>query len=134
MIFNFSLLESEVTLGQGATASETNSSRPLQGAYEFVFNIGMVWNIEPLDMTVAIFANRFGERVTTAGTFGVDDEIEQSRWSLDAAIVKKLTESSKVKLSFENILDAPFVFEQGPFTTREYSKGWSIGLSYSHDL
>jgi len=133
-IGNISLLESEVTLKRVSTTIETNDSRPLQGAPDFVLNLGVIWRIEPWDLTLSVLANRFGDRVTTAGAFGVPDEVEESRWSLDAAIVKRLGENAKIKLSFENILDEPYVFTQGSFTTREYRKGWAIGLSYSYSF
>ena len=130
-IGNFSLIESDVSLAPGAASIETNSSRPLQGAPDFIMNLGLIWNIKPWDLTLSVLSNYVGKRLRTAGTFGVPDEIEQPRWSLDASIVKRIGEHHKLKLSFDNILDEPFVIEQSTFTTREYTRGWSIGLSYS---
>ncbi len=130
LLFNYALIDSEVKLTSEQDAILTNGSRELQGQPEFTLNTGLLYDSTDLGLTVAVLANTFGERISAVGAFGLPDEKEESRWSLDVSIAKKFGRST-VKLTAQNILDDKFSFKQGSITTREFRRGFSIGLSYS---
>ncbi len=130
-IANFAWIESEVEINEGGLGNQTNNNRPLEGQPDYVLNIGMLYDNRDLGLTVALFANTFGESISQVGAFGLPDEKEQPRWSLDLSISKKFGPAS-LKLSAQNLLDDEFTYEQGGANTIEYKKGISVGLSYSY--
>lgn len=132
LIANFALIESEVSISEDedSLGNQTNNKRPLEGQPEYVLNVGMLYDNRDLGLTVALFASTFGESISGVGAFGLPDEKEQPRWSLDFNISKTVGRGS-IKLSAENLLDDAYTFEQGEFTTVEYRKGIFVGLSYS---
>lgn len=135
-VLNFAWIESEVTIGDIDTAVQTNNERPLQGQPQYIFNVGLVYESSALDgflegFSLGVYTNTFGERISAAGANGLEDEVEQPRWSLDVVVAKRFGPSS-VRLTARNILDDEYRFTQGDVTTREYRLGWSVGLSYSY--
>jgi outer membrane receptor protein involved in Fe transport len=130
LVGNLAILETEVTLADDQISVQTNDQRPLQGQPEYILNLGLFYEIKEAGLSVAALANTFGERISAVGAFGVPDEEEQSRWTVDLSISKRVGKGS-LKLSVENLLDEKFEFKQGDITTREFKKGFSVGLSYS---
>ena len=131
LLFNYTLMDSEVTIKGDQEDILTNSSRKLEGQPDFLLNVGLLYDNDPLGLTVAVLANTFGERISAVGAFGLPDEEEQQRWSLDISVTKRITENAILKLSGENLLDDKIEFKQGDITTNSFRKGWAIGLSYS---
>jgi hypothetical protein len=82
-------------------------------------------------VSAGIFANTFGERITSVGAFGVPDEIEQPRWALDLTVSKSFG-NGQIKVTAQNILDEEYEFRQGDIIDRQYRLGFSIGVSYSY--
>lgn len=126
---NFAWIESEVTVDD---LNVTNQSRPLQGQPEWTANLGLFY--DDGDWNAGILANAFGERISAVGTSGLPDEYEQTRWVLDVTVSKEFENGSKLRLSFENLLNSEFLFEVGGETSRKFTTGVAIGLSYSIEL
>jgi hypothetical protein len=130
LLLNYAVIESEVRSASNSFFVATNDERPLQGQPDYSFNAGLLYDNPDLGLVVSVLANTFGESVSSVGAFGLPDEEEQSRWSLDLAISKKLGNST-IQLTAQNLLDDEYKFEQGQHVTREYKKGFTVALSYS---
>jgi len=135
LVANFSWMDSEVEVatGSGVSNLQTNQKRPLQGMPEYLLNLGLVYDNKERGLTVSILANTFGERISAVGASGIDDEKEQPRWSLDLSLIKKLGNGS-LKLTAENILNDKYEFKQGDISTREYRRGFAVGLGYTYSF
>lgn len=144
IVANAAWLDSQVDLDPQSALQLTSKSRPLQGQPEYILNLGLEFEGPPGPATgkapewwhglsIGIFANTFGDRITAVGAFGVPDEVEQPRWSLDVGIAKKIGRGV-LKLTGKNLLDDEFEFKQGKITNRAYERGLSIGLSWSYSF
>jgi hypothetical protein len=80
-----------------------------------------------------VLANTFGERISAVGSSGIDDEKEQPRWALDVSIIKRIGNGA-LKITGENLLNDKYEYKQGDITTREYRKGFAIGVGYSYSF
>jgi outer membrane receptor protein involved in Fe transport len=133
VIANFAYMKSEVKISADASAIQTNDKRPLQGQPEYVLNVGFLYDSKESGLTVSLLANRFGERISAVGQSGIDDEKELPRWALDLSINKRLGPST-LKLTVENILNDKYAFKQQGVFTREYRRGFAVGIGYSYSF
>jgi outer membrane receptor protein involved in Fe transport len=134
LLANFAYMTSSIEPGDTDLANlQTNTDRPLQGMPEYTLNLGLLYESKEHGFTVALLANTFGERISAVGASGIDDEKEQPRWSLDLGITKRLGKGT-LKITAENILDSKYEYVQSGITTREYRKGWTIGVGYSYSF
>lgn len=134
---NFTLMESEVRIGEAPLFQQTNEERPLQGQSPYLLNLGLLYEARKLGLSCALFVNTFGKRLSAVGAAGIDDEYEMPRWNLDLTISKTLGKDGKggtLKLTAENLLDATYRYVQDGITTRKYRRGWAIGLGYSYNF
>jgi len=135
---NVSLIDSEVTvLTQGAFIP-TNEKRRLEGQSPYVVNLNLVWQSPAGATEVGAYYNVFGPRIEAAGGSGVPDIEESSRNVIDLTFRQQVTDRLGVRLKAENLLDAPYRWEQSANgitrLQREYTVGrsLSIGLSYGN--
>jgi outer membrane receptor protein involved in Fe transport len=133
LLFNYTWMWSEVRIPADPSNPQTNDKRPLQGMPEFVFNAGLLYDAKTLGLTVGIFANMIGDRITAVGTSGLDDEVEKPRWNLDLSVTKQVGKGT-IKFTVENILNDNYLWKQSGFTTREFRKGLSVGIGYSYSF
>ncbi len=128
---NFAWITSEVEVPPSDPLfSQTNSSRRLQGQPDYTFNTGLFYRNDELGLSMGVLANTFGERISSVGTNGLDDEVERPRWNLELTVSKKIG-GGTLRLSFENLLDDDYKFTQNDITTRKYTTGMAGALSYS---
>jgi hypothetical protein len=132
LIANFAYMQSEVRIKKDPTHLQTNDKRPLQGQPEYVLNVGFLYEL-PSDWTFAVLANTFGDRISAVGATGLDDEKELPRWQLDVSITKRIGKWG-IKMTGENLLDDNYEFKQGDITTREFRRGWAIGLGITYSF
>ena len=137
VVTNFSWMDSEVRVAEGSGAGlgnlQTNKKRSLQGQPDYLFNIGLLYDSKDTGWTVSVLANTFGERISAVGSSGIDDEKEQPRWALDVSIIKRIGNGA-LKITGENLLNDKYEYKQGDITTREYRKGFAIGVGYSYSF
>ncbi|HVR75937.1 MAG TPA: TonB-dependent receptor, partial [Planctomycetota bacterium] len=132
LIANFTWMDSEVETKTDASNLQTNKKRTLQGQPEYLLNLGLLYDDRKDDgWSVSILANTYGERISAVGTSGIDDEKEQPRWNLDVSIIKRFGRGA-LKITAENLLDDKYEFKQGDIATREYKRGFAIGVGYSY--
>jgi hypothetical protein len=135
---NLSLIDSEVTVVTQGAFIPTNEKRRLEGQSPYVVNLNLVWQSSTGATEVGAFYNVFGPRIEAAGGSGVPDIEERPRNVLDVTFRQQVTDRLGVRLKAENLLDAPYRWEQSANgitrIQREYAVGrsLSVGLSYGN--
>jgi hypothetical protein len=119
----------------GVVTVQTNTSRPLQGQAPYIVNAVLDYT-SPSWGSARLLYTTAGERVTSAGSFGLPDIIEQPRNELDAVLVLPLRIFDvpfSMKLAAENLLDDRVLLTQGGEIQRHYTSGIKItlGLTYT---
>lgn len=109
---NLSLVKSRVNVIETGKFKPTNLERALEGQASYSLNLGLQYQSTYGGTQIGAFYNRFGERVTAAGGFGLPDVVEQPRNQLDAVFEQALPRGMRAKVKLSNLLDAAHVFEQ----------------------
>jgi hypothetical protein len=115
---------------------QTSTSRPLQGQAPYIAN-GVLDYTHPEWGTFRLLYNTAGPRVTSAGSFGLPDIIEERRDQLDAVVIVPVRAFGlplTAKLGAENLLDDRILFTQAGHVQREFNKGIKVtlGLTYTY--
>lgn len=129
---NFSWIQSRVHVRETLSFKPTNLKRPLEGQARYVLNLGANWAVGRWE--TGLFFNRFGERLTAAGGFGVPDIMEQPRNQLDASFKLHLPSGLTAKLQAENLLDAQYLFQQSANGVTQVQRAYKVGRSFSLGL
>lgn len=132
---NVTVVHSRVDLGEGGI--QTSSSRPLAGQSPYVVNLALDWNHEATKTRARLLYNVAGQRIAQVGQNGLPDIYEQPRHLVDASVVQAIGEHLDLKLTAENVLNAPVRFtqgEDGQFLVQRYLVGQTFWLSatYTH--
>ena len=130
---NLAFIDSEVTAVVTPLLAQTNLKRPLQGQPEYVANLGIYWEDSELGLESSLQFNTFGERISSVGANGLQDEYEQPRLDLDWVISKKF-EMGKLKFKVTNLLNEDYKFQVNDAVAESYRKGVGCSLSYSVDF
>lgn len=134
MILNLASIDSEIELPEDNPL--TNQSRSLVGQPETVGNFILEWNAPKAGTLLRLLYNHTGEKVDTAGAFGLDDIVEDERGVLDFVWVQGLEgwiPGLKFKLSASNLTDEDVSWSQQGQVWRLYEPGTSVGLSFSFE-
>lgn len=95
-------------------------TRPLQGQSPYVFNAGLTYFDENLDMSFSANINRVGDRIAILGTILEPDIWEKSRTFIDFQIAKSFfNKRLDAKVNFQNILSQDQVFYQNNYFDNE---------------
>lgn len=136
LLTNFTYADSTVTTPRGSLEVQTSTERQLQGQPAFVANAVLDYT-KPDWVTARVLYSTADDVLTNAGSFGLPDIFEQRRDSLDAVLSfplrRALGQPLTLRLSAENLLNAPYVSVQGDELQRRYATGvkFTIGLSYA---
>jgi TonB-dependent receptor len=131
---NVTVMNSEISLADGISAN-TNGSRPMIGQAPYVVNLGL--NFAPRqDATATLLYNVAGRRIWAAGSVPFPDTYEEPRGLLDLSLRFPLPGSMSGRFDARNLLDSPFVLQQGPVERLRYNSGrvFSIGLTWAPSL
>ncbi|MEJ2514307.1 MAG: TonB-dependent receptor [Gammaproteobacteria bacterium] len=134
---NAAWIDSEITLRPEDTTVQTNQTRELQGQSPWVINLQFAWESPYRDETLALILNSFGERIVEVGTFGAPDIKEEPRVQLDLVWRRPIfSDSWRMTVKAENILDDKYEFTQGSQLWRSYKDGWalSLGVAWTPEL
>lgn len=137
---NASYIFSEVDLGNAAQSQD--KKRALQGQSPYIIN-GAIGYEDEKGLGINLIYNRFGNRIFSVGDDAFNTYYEITRDQLDATISKKF-KKFKVKLGFQNIIDAPFklmedsnrdnkIDSKNDNTISSFRRGvlYTLGLSYN---
>ena len=132
---NVTVVHSRVDLDQGGI--QTSKSRALAGQSPYVVNLALDWNHEATKTRARLLHNVQGQRIAQVGVNGLPDVYEQPRHLVDVSVVQAIGEHLDLKLTAENVLNAPVRFtqgEDGEFLVQRYLTGQTFWLSatYTH--
>jgi outer membrane receptor protein involved in Fe transport len=141
LLGNLSVLSSGVDLpkAQRSLQADSNgdgpffSGRMMQGQSPFALNVALDWSLETTKTRARVSYNVAGRRIDAVGLAPIPSIYEQPRHVVDLALGQKLGEHVDLKLSGENLLNAPFVFKQGERETTRYTLGstWWVTATYT---
>jgi len=124
---NVTFIDSEVDIAEADRGVLTNTSRPLQGQSDWLFNAQLGY--EPISgVTATLLYHYFGERITQVGTSGAPDLIEQPFGELNFIYIHELNENWKMTLKASNLLNQASEIRQGPLLATGYELGRDISL------
>lgn len=120
---NLGIIRSIVDVSQNiGTPYQT---RPLQGQSPYLFNGGIVYQDEKLNMTYTLNINRVGPRIYILGSVIEPDIWEKSRTFLDFQVAKMfLDDKLELKLNVQNILAQNLIFYQNNYGNEPVTKGF----------
>jgi hypothetical protein len=130
-------IQSNVIVPRASTLEvQTSSNRPLQGQSPFVVNAALDYT-HPTWGSARLLYNTEGPSISSAGSDGLPDVTFERRNQLDVAVqvpLKPLGLPFNLKFGVENVLNAPYVYQQGGATTLRYTTGtkFSLGFSYTY--
>ena len=126
---NYTLVDSEVTIGRQAGQVQTSLLRPLAGTSKNLFNAMAEFRMQ--SFAARLLWNYFGDRISDVGSLGLPDIIEEGRSSVDVVLSQRW-DAFSLKVAFENLLDDPFLFSQAGREQRVFKLGRAV--SFGIDL
>ncbi len=128
---NVSYIESEVTIGVKEQNILTNSSRPLQGQSDWLFN-GQLGYDNFDGLTATLLYHYFGERIYEVGILGAPDLIESPHGELDLVLIKEYGDHWKLNLKAQNLLNERKEIMQGGLVATGYNEGRKASLKLEY--
>lgn len=128
---NATVMASQIRLG-GQSTAVTNANRAMVGQAPYMFNTGLTWTSNSGASSATLLYNVVGARITEAGELPLPDVKERERHIVDLSLRFPVNDRLSARLDAKNLLDAPYVLEQGPVTRERYrmGRGFTLGLSY----
>lgn len=130
---NVSYITSDVTIGVTEQNILTNSSRPLQGQSDWLFN-GQLGYDSFDGITATLLYHYFGERIYEVGILGAPDLIEEPHGELDFVLSKEFRNNWKLNIKAQNLLDRRKEITQGGLVATGYSEGRSASLKLEYSF
>jgi len=131
---NYAYIDSEIQLSTDGPSGQTNNTRPLQGQSPYVANIQFGYENKDKGISASMLFNKFGERISEAGTSGSPDIYEQPFNQIDFVYSHAFSSRWKVSFKAKNLLDDDVVFLQGDEITRTFTRGRGFSLGISYDV
>jgi TonB-dependent receptor len=131
---NYTWVNSDIEIGRAVGQIQTSTSRPLTGQSANVFNAVVEFLVPRFDFSTRVLYNFFDDRIIDVGTEGLPDVIEEGRGSLDVVAIKRFGERAQLRLIFDNLTDADYLFTQGGQVQRLYRLGPTFAFSFSYSI
>jgi outer membrane receptor for ferrienterochelin and colicin len=119
LVFNASLIKSEVTIGSGSGSGRDTDNRPLQGQSPYIVNAGLFYNNEDHNLQVNLQHNIIGKRIYSVGFTTLDrsrveypDVYEMPRNLLDLSVSKSFSNNITLRLGISDLLNQTNVMLQ----------------------
>lgn len=141
VVFNASLIKSQVTLGDGVVA--WNNKRALQGQSPYVFNGGLYFQTPDNAWQVTALYNVFGPRILFAGSDQYPDVVERPRQTVDLSLTKTITSRFSLNAGIQDLFNQPvnlvqdynrdMKYEASDPSLTNYKRGtyYTVGLKFS---
>jgi outer membrane receptor protein involved in Fe transport len=129
--FNYTFVDSSVTLRPEQVTVQTSSERALVGQSENVVNLGLEATMK--GFTTRVLYNYFGDRIAEAGSNEAPDVFEQGRNTFDLVLSQRLRDLT-LRLSLENLNNASYRFTQGGLDQRLFKLGRTVTFSVGYSL
>jgi outer membrane receptor protein involved in Fe transport len=106
---NFSYIQSVIYPGDNPNRWSDN--RPMQGQSPYIVNLGLIYNIKKLDLTLSGLYNIYGDRIYNVGNTSFPDIFEKARHLLDFQVTKLFfNKKLETKLGVSDILARDLIF------------------------
>ncbi len=140
---NFSYAYSEIDIAEKELAvrqavdPSASSTRELQGQSPYLLNVSMGYDNIDKNLSMALYLNVFGKRLSNVSLGGTPDVYERARAQFDFTASKGLLKNVKLKFAAKNLLNASYkesyAFKNKEFIYQEYKYGrsFSLGVSFS---
>lgn len=125
LVANASFIKSQVDLGFTGTSFQRNN-RPLQGQSPYVFNTGLYYQNDSINLQFAILYNVFGPRIFMVGDVINGDWFEMPRSMLDISITKGITKWLSVRFGVQNLINPRFYILSDQNTNGKPDKDFDI--------
>jgi outer membrane receptor for ferrienterochelin and colicin len=129
---NVTFVHSRVELDPAKGGTQTSTERPLAGQSPYVLNLALDWMHEATRTRARVLYNVQGERIAQVGTQGLPDIYEQPRHLVDLSVAQGLGDHFDLKLTIDNILDAPVKLLQNETMVGSYRVGRTAWLSATY--
>lgn len=137
---NLTLMESKVDISESELAQirvnnpEAEATRPLFGQSPYIINATLGYDNQKTRWNVNLVYNVIGERLFLVSTNGTPNIYEQPRNALDMTVSKGITEKLNLRLSMQNLLNAPFKYTQ-EYASKEYIyQSYELGSTFSFGI
>ena len=137
---NVTFMLSEVDINESELAQirvnnpEAEATRPLFGQSPYIVNANLGYDNVESKWNVNVVYNVIGPRLFLVSTNGTPNIYEQPRNSLDMTVTKGIAKRLNVRMSMQNLLNAPFKYTQ-EFASKEYIyQSYQLGSTYSLGL
>lgn len=106
---------------------------PLQGQSSYSLNAGLYYGSEGMDgsLMLASFGKRLAQVGAGASATSLPDIYEHPPLTLDMTVSRRLSQSTRLKVSAENLLDRATEFRQLDSVTRRYRTGRTLSVAMS---
>ncbi|GAB4327617.1 MAG: TonB-dependent receptor [Candidatus Zixiibacteriota bacterium] len=129
---NLSLIESEVTVADPDNPTTfLTQKRPLQGQSGFTLNLLLGYASEDRKTDVTLLYNSFGERPVRFGLTYEEPYYEKTRHMVDVTVLRRLTQSIRLKVSVKNLLGESFEVTQKVGDVERVGESQDLGTSIS---
>lgn len=127
---NATLMKSVIRVGDDTLSALTNPDRPMLGQAPYVVNAGLLWTRGRASLTGLY--NVVGKRLNAAGIGGLPDRYEMPRHVVDLSVSFPVMGQLAAKIDARNLLDEPYLVQQGNVIRERYSAGrvYAVGLSW----
>jgi hypothetical protein len=143
VVFNASLLKSEVDLGAEGESRGQLANRPLQGQANYIINTGLFYNNEKAGFQVNTLYNVVGKYILYVGFDGYPDIYVMPRHVIDLSVSKTLGKKFTLKAGVSDILNQKNVYLQDANQDKKFNRNndqiiqkfspgqvFSLGVSY----
>ncbi|HEU4406278.1 MAG TPA: TonB-dependent receptor [Polyangiaceae bacterium] len=130
---NFTYTYSRITVPDDQRLTQSEASRPLQGQSPWVVNAALEY-ASPFGTRVRALYYVFGRRLDAIALRPTPNIYEESRHVFDLTVAQNLTKYLDLKVSAENIFNAPFRLTQGGQYTSRYTLGSTFWTTLVYTL
>jgi outer membrane receptor protein involved in Fe transport len=132
---NFTLVDSQVQLGDEQRGLLTSLTRPLTGQSRYIYNVIAEWSQPRWRSNARFYTNYVARRITDVGALGLPDIYQEPTTFLDFVYQFDVKEGGKWSIRFtaENLTDNHYQWTQAEVLQRSYRLGrtFSVGTSFS---
>jgi TonB dependent receptor/Carboxypeptidase regulatory-like domain/TonB-dependent Receptor Plug Domain len=128
LAINFAWIHSSIALSDEQLMTATSQERPLQGQSPYVANLSLGYSPSGTGLSLNLFYNVFGRRISEVGRNRIPDSYEEPFHSLDFTASYQLAEHWTLGVSATNLLLQQAVVEQGGLEISRIDRGTSFGV------
>lgn len=128
---NLSLMDSEVKIRPRDAGILTNSTRPLQGQADYLFNLQLGYD-DGFRQKAALVYHLTGEMIREVGIQGAPDVMDEAYGELDINYTRYWNDHLTMQLNVKNLLNRKRETTQGGLDVNSFFEGRSYNLSLNY--